>query len=155
MEINTHILSTFNKDLATLKEHLAQLVETVDKSLENALVALKTGDTNLCKQIIAEDDLIDTQHRLIDALAMVTVRPANLAAIGSAQMASKGRLQIGADADITVFDATTIIDRSTIENPAQESLGVEYVFVNGTEVRNPDGNVSGARPGVAITSNFA
>ena len=92
---------------------------------------------------------------LVDALAMLTIRPANLTAIGSDQMARKGRLQIGADADVTVFDATTIIDRSTIENPAQESLGVEYVYVNGTEVRNRDGNVSGVSPGVAITSNFA
>ena len=92
---------------------------------------------------------------LVDALAMLTIRPANLTAIGSDQMARKGRLQIGADADITVFDAATIIDQSTIENPAQESLGVQYVYVNGTEVRNRDGNVSGVSPGVAITSNFA
>ena len=92
---------------------------------------------------------------LVEALQMVTVRPANLAAVGSNQMARKGRLQIGADADITVFDANTIIDRSTLEDPAQESLGVEYVYVNGTEVRNSDGNVAGVSPGVAITSTIA
>ena len=92
---------------------------------------------------------------LVEALQMLTIRPANLAGIGSAQMASKGRMQIGADADITVFDAMTITDQSTLEDPAQESIGVEYVYVNGTQVRNPDGNVSGVNPGVAITSNFA
>ena len=92
---------------------------------------------------------------LVDALAMLTIRPANLTAIGSDQMARKGRLQIGADADITVFDANTIIDTSTIENPAQESIGVEYVYVNGTEVRNQNGNVTGVSPGVAITSTIA
>lgn len=92
---------------------------------------------------------------LMEALQMLTIRPANLTSIGSSQMARKGRLQIGADADVTVFDASTIIDSSTIENPAQESVGVEYVYVNGTEVRNPDGNVAGVSPGVAITSNIA
>ena len=91
----------------------------------------------------------------MEALQMLTIRPANLTSIGSSQMARKGRLQIGADADVTVFDASTIIDSSTIENPAQESVGVEYVYVNGTEVRNPDGNVAGVSPGVAITSNIA
>ena len=89
---------------------------------------------------------------LHQALAMMTIRPAEFLQISTPQMATKGRMQIGADADITVFDPATIIDRSTLENPAQESSGVHYVFVNGTEVRNPDGNVETARPGVAITS---
>ena len=89
------------------------------------------------------------------ALAMMTIRPANLLSISSPQMDLKGRLQIGADADITIFDPLTIRDTSTIENPAQESLGVEYVYVNGVEVRNPEGNVMTAKPGVAITSTRA
>ncbi len=89
------------------------------------------------------------------AIEMITLRPANLLAISSPQMERKGRLQIGADADITVFDPLTIIDRSTIDNPAQESTGVKYVLVNGTEVRNPDGNVTTALPGRAIRSNLA
>lgn len=89
------------------------------------------------------------------ALAMMTVRPADLLGISSPQMRRKGRLQIGADADITVFDPLTMSDSSTIENPAQESVGVTYVFVNGTEVRNPEGNITTARPGLAITSSRA
>jgi len=89
---------------------------------------------------------------LNQALEMMTIRPANLLAISSPQMGRKGRIQIGADADITVFDPLTIADTSTIENPAQESVGVKYVFVNGTEVRNPEGNITTEFPGVAITS---
>ena len=85
------------------------------------------------------------------ALAMMTIRPADLLGISSPQMRRKGRLQIGADADVTVFDPLTITDTSTIENPAQESVGVKYVFVNGVEVRNPEGNITTALPGVAIT----
>ncbi len=90
---------------------------------------------------------------LSEALAMMTIRPANLLGISSPQMNRKGRLQIGADADITVFDPLTIADRSTIENPALESVGVSYVFVGGTEVRNIDGNVTSALPGAAIRSD--
>jgi len=86
------------------------------------------------------------------ALEMMTIRPANLLAISSPSMERKGRLQIGADADITIFDPQTIVDSSTIENPAQESVGVTYVYVNGTEVRNPDGNVTSALPGRGIRS---
>lgn len=99
---------------------------------------------------------------LIDALAMMTIRPANLVGIGAPAMRSKGRMQIGADADVTVFDPETIIDRSTLADPARESVGVEFVFVDGVEVRNREGNVMEApgddgsptpvRPGRAITS---
>ena len=99
---------------------------------------------------------------LVDALAMMTIRPANLVGIGAPAMRSKGRMQIGADADVTVFDPETIIDRSTLADPSRESVGVEFVFVAGVEVRNPDGNMmetTGAdgsttrvRPGRAITS---
>ena len=92
---------------------------------------------------------------LSDALAMMTIRPARLLGISSPQMNRKGRLQIGADADITVFDPLTIADRSTIENPAIESVGVKYVYVNGVEVRNLNGNVNTATPGIAIRSDRA
>ncbi len=89
---------------------------------------------------------------LATALAMMTIRPANLLGISAPAMRRKGRMQIGADADVTVFNPNTIIDRSTIANPAQESVGVEYVFVNGVEVRNPGGSVRTALPGTAIRS---
>ena len=129
MEINTHILSTFNKDLATLKEHLAQLVETVDKSLENALVALKTGDTNLCKQIIAEDDLIDTQHRLIDALAMNTLvrynpMASDLRFIVSSISIAKNLERIGDHTVEIAGNAKKIYRKKSAED---SNLDVEYV----------------------------
>lgn len=92
---------------------------------------------------------------LTTALEMMTIRPANLLAISSPQMERKGRIQIGADADITIFDPLTITDTSSIEDPAQESIGVSYVYVNGTEVRNPNGNITDVRPGTAITSAIA
>ena len=49
-------------------------------------------------------------------------------------MARKGRLQVGMDADVTVFDPTTVRERATYTNPAQMSEGISYVIVNGTLV---------------------
>jgi len=89
---------------------------------------------------------------LMDALAKATILPARLTEVGAPQMRTKGRLQLGADADLTIFDPERLIDRSTIESPGIESEGVEYVVVAGEVVRDGDGNRRGSRPGEAITS---
>jgi N-acyl-D-glutamate deacylase len=49
-------------------------------------------------------------------------------------MTHKGRLQIGADADIDVFDFARITDRATFANPAQPSKGMCWVIVAGVPV---------------------
>ena len=49
-------------------------------------------------------------------------------------MARKGRIQRGADADIVVFDAATVIDRATFAEPDQRSVGMRYVLVAGSVV---------------------
>jgi N-acyl-D-aspartate/D-glutamate deacylase len=66
---------------------------------------------------------------LMDALCKMSLMPAQRLGIQS-----KGRLQVGADADITVFDADRVIDRATFDNPAQYSEGIPYVLVNGAFV---------------------
>lgn len=43
----------------------------------------------------------------------------------------RGRVVEGAFADIVVFDADTIIDRATFDDPKQPASGIDYVFVNG------------------------
>jgi N-acyl-D-glutamate deacylase len=49
-------------------------------------------------------------------------------------MKRKGRLQVGMDADITVFDPATVQDRATYQQPNQTSVGVKYLLVNGAFV---------------------
>jgi len=41
-----------------------------------------------------------------------------------AAVQDKGRVRVGADADITVFDANRVIDKATYEKPLQYSEGI-------------------------------
>jgi N-acyl-D-aspartate/D-glutamate deacylase len=84
------------------------------------------------------------QHALslADALSKMSLLPAERLGIQS-----KGRLQVGADADITVFDPERVIDKATFENPAQYSEGIPFVLVNGTLVVRDGKLVEGAVPG--------
>jgi N-acyl-D-aspartate/D-glutamate deacylase len=87
------------------------------------------------------------QHALslMEALKKMTLLPAQR--LGAA---SKGRIAIGADADVTVFDAAKVIDRATFEKPAQYSEGIQYVLVNGTPVVDRGELVANVSPGRAV-----
>jgi N-acyl-D-amino-acid deacylase len=61
----------------------------------------------------------------------------------------RGLLRPGMAADITVFNAATIIDNATYEKPHQYATGVEYVIVNGKVVLDR-GQHNGARPGAIL-----
>jgi hypothetical protein len=72
---------------------------------------------------------------LMTAIAKMTYLPAMfLEENGVAEMASKGRLKVGADADITIFDPKTVRDNSTIKQGALPATGIPFVVVNGTIV---------------------
>jgi N-acyl-D-amino-acid deacylase len=47
-------------------------------------------------------------------------------------LANRGQVAVGMNADITVFDPNTVIDRATYEAPTQLSEGIVHVFVNGS-----------------------
>ena len=55
---------------------------------------------------------------------------------GISQFRTKGRVQVGADADIVVFNPDTVTDNSTYEPGmgALPSTGIPYVLVNGVVV---------------------
>jgi N-acyl-D-aspartate/D-glutamate deacylase len=82
---------------------------------------------------------------LMDAIRKMTVLPADRLGLKT-----KGRVAVGADADLAIFDALRVTDRSTFENPAQYSTGMEYVLVNGTVVVNKGELVEGVAPGRGI-----
>lgn len=92
---------------------------------------------------------------LRDALAKMTILPARRLEARAPAMRTKGRIQIGADADITVFDPETVVDNSTVAEPAQMSTGIEYVFVGGNLVKDREGIDKDVRPGQPIKYSAA
>jgi N-acyl-D-amino-acid deacylase len=82
--------------------------------------------------------------RLEDAVRKMTSQ--NAAKLG---LTDRGLLRPGNFADITVFDAERVIDKSTYNQPFQYSEGIEYVVVNGQVVLD-QGKHTGARPGRAL-----
>ncbi len=84
---------------------------------------------------------------LIEAVAKISLMPAQRLEKVAPAMARKGRLQVGADADVTVFAPGRIIDTATFEDDLSFAEGVEHVLVNGTFVVRDGETVEGARPG--------
>ena len=82
--------------------------------------------------------------RLEDAVRKTT--SLNAAKVG---LRDRGLLAAGNIADITLFDADRVIDRSTYTEPFAYGDGIEYVIVNGQLVLNR-GRHTGAMPGRAI-----
>ncbi len=93
---------------------------------------------------------------LMDALRKMTVQPVQRLEPGAPALKRKGRLSPGMDADVTVFDPATILDRATFQNPRQYSVGVQAVIVNGKVVVK-DGALQMEKggPGIAILGNGA
>jgi N-acyl-D-aspartate/D-glutamate deacylase len=69
---------------------------------------------------------------------------------GVPQMAYKGRIKVGADADITIFDPKTVRDNATIKRGGLPSTGIPYVLVDGTIVVRDSKVLKGVYPGKAI-----
>jgi len=87
---------------------------------------------------------------LMDAIRKMTLMPAQRLDAYVPQMADKGRIRVGADADITVFDPATVIDNATFQAPTQPSSGIEHVLVAGTFVVRDAELIETAFPGQAI-----
>lgn len=87
---------------------------------------------------------------LSDALAKCSLIPAQILQDSTPQMRSKGRLQVGADADIAVFDLAMIADRATFTDPVAPSAGMRHLVVNGTPVIRDGARQDDARPGRAV-----
>jgi N-acyl-D-aspartate/D-glutamate deacylase len=92
---------------------------------------------------------------LMDALAKCTIIPARRVENRVPMMAKKGRMQMGADADITVFDPATVADTSTVEKPAQYSAGIDTVLVMGKVAKDAAGVKKDVRNGRPITGEPA
>jgi dihydroorotase len=87
---------------------------------------------------------------LMDAIRKMTLMPAQRLEASLPSMRNKGRIRIGADADIVVFNPDTVIDKATFENAAQVSEGIEHVLVAGVFVLRNGNFVDGVYPGIGL-----
>ena len=90
---------------------------------------------------------------LMTALGKMTIMPAKRLQDVAPVMNGKGRLQVGADADITIFNARTIIDQADFKG-LKYSKGVEYVLINGVFVVKNGKNVKDMYPGRSILGKY-
>lgn len=87
---------------------------------------------------------------LMTALRKMTLMPARRMEKRTPAFRDKGRMRVGADADVTIFDAARIRDRSTYQKPSEASEGISFVLVNGVEVVKNGKLVDGAAPGRGV-----
>lgn len=98
---------------------------------------------------VREEKAID----LMTALKKMTIYPAKRMEIVSPMMARKGRLQVGADADIVIFDPATVKDKADFKG-LKYSEGIPYVLVNGELVVDNNEVVEGVYPGKPIIGKY-
>ncbi|MCP4223879.1 MAG: amidohydrolase family protein [Actinomycetia bacterium] len=89
---------------------------------------------------------------LQSALAKMTILPAERVEAMIPDMARKGRLRRGADADIVVFDPATIADQATVAIPNLPSVGIHWVLVEGQVALQAGQPMRNVRAGRALKS---
>jgi N-acyl-D-aspartate/D-glutamate deacylase len=131
--------------------------EMVDKVIPHPLVMIASDgipghprNAGTYSRVLAQYVREKGTIRLMDALRKMSLMPAEMLERSTPAARQKGRLQEGADADIVVFDAATITDRSTFAKPMEPSVGVRYLVVSGTLVVEEGKIVADVFPGRAL-----
>ena len=132
--------------LAAIENPLTMIAS--DGFVEDGKGHPRTSGTNakVLGQYVREQGIMT----LMDALRRMTIEPTRRLETYVPAMKTKGRLTIGADADITIFDPETVMDRSTYTAPTLSPQGIPFVIVNGVPVVNQGELVPGVLPGKAI-----
>ncbi len=106
--------------------------------------------TRVLGKYVRDDHTLD----MMSALKTLTLIPAKILEDIAPVMLQKGRLQEGADADITIFDPETIRDRATFDGGLKFSKGVTYVMVGGVLVLDQGKTVPNQYPGQPIFGKY-
>ncbi len=91
---------------------------------------------------------------LMDAVRKMSLMPAQRLEAFVPAMKKKGRLQLGADADIVVFDPDQVGERARYGDAKEYSRGFSYVLVNGQFVVYKSTLVGDVFPGRPIYSGY-
>ena len=91
---------------------------------------------------------------LMEALTKMTLLPAQRLERRVPSMKNKGRIRVGADADLTIFDPQSIKDTSTFQDPGQYSEGIRFVMVSGVLIVKEGQLQSNIYPGRPIRAPF-
>ncbi len=90
---------------------------------------------------------INREHGLLSWEELV--RKLSAQAADALTLAGRGRLLVGAPADVVVFNPRTVEDTATYADPRQFPIGMPHVIVGGVPVVR-DGAGTGARPGGVV-----
>jgi N-acyl-D-aspartate/D-glutamate deacylase len=103
-----------------------------DAVMSNGKGHPRSGSTNarLLGHYVRDEKVVP----LMEALRKITLMPAQRLERRAPAMRDKGRIRIGADADLTVFDPSRIRDRATWAAPSLSPVGIEHVIVGGVSV---------------------
>lgn len=102
--------------------------------------------TRVLGKYVREDKVLD----LPTAIEKMTFLTAKMLEKVAPSMRFKGRVQVGADADLTIFNPDKVIDKATFEEGLKFSEGIEYVIVNGVLVLKNGKTVENVFPGQAV-----
>ena len=91
---------------------------------------------------------------LKDAIRKMSYLPAARLEKIVPEMRRRGRINVGAFADIAIFDPNRVQDKATYQNPAQYSVGITHVLVNGTLVVESEKLVEGVFHGQPVLSKI-
>lgn len=168
---------TTGRDLAELAEEWGVAVDTaIDRLLPAGAVYFQMDEDDLRRILAFEDTMVGSDglphdvrphprlwgtfprvlghyardcglFPLEEAVFRMTGNAARVFGLGD-----RGRVAVGAAADIVMFDEAQVLDRATYEKPFEPAAGIRRVLVNGETVWQ-DGAVTGRRPGRLLRRN--